>query len=167
MAAITLKPTLEKRMRQALDDAIELADLGDRRVPAAKIAESVFDRETELIEELSRPWITERLAWLIARRRKERWNAESPFGQMILGDPVFQGLPKTIFIRSGQRPILRDATLRETEDHLKLLRDRFKNNPRVKQFEAVVELHRKWAAVRRGISWSDAQRLEAEERAKR
>ena len=162
--AVVLKATLEKRLEKALDEAIELADLGDEHIPAVKIAGRVFDSETDLIEEITRPWIVERLAWMISRRRRARWDRELGRGQMILPDPIFKGLPKTIFLRNGQRPRLMGSQLTQTEDHLKLLRERYENHPRVTQFEAVVELHRKWARVHRGISLQDAMRREAEER---
>jgi hypothetical protein len=159
------KLSLEKRIEHMLDEAIELADLGDRRVPAQKIAERIVDSETELVREAQRFWSIERLTWMISRRRRARWRNETPL-QMVLPDPIFQGLPRTIFLRNGQRPRLDFCTVSETEDHLKLLRDRLKSHPRVQQMEAVVELHRKWAAIQRGISWSDAKRREAESREK-
>jgi hypothetical protein len=58
------------------------------------------------------------------------------------------------------------ALLAETGEHLKLLRERYpkQKNWRVTQFEAVVELHRKWANVHRGITWGEALRKEAESR---
>lgn len=157
------KLNLDKRIEAMLDDAIELADLGDRHIPAIKIAERIVDEDTELLREAQRFWTIERLAWMIARRRKDRWRHQHP-RQMVLPDPVFQNLPKTIFLRNGQRPRLDYCTVSETEDHLKLLRDRLKNHPRVRQMEAVVEIHRKWAAAHRGICWLDAQRKEAESR---
>jgi hypothetical protein len=160
----TLKPKLETRIELMLDEAIELASLGDQHIKARSIAERIYESEKDLMEEVSRLWVVERLTWMITRRRRARWDQELGRGQMMLPDPVFQGLPKTVFLRNGQRPRLMHTVLSETEDHLKLLRERFKNDPRVRQFEAVVELHRKWSAVQRGITLGEAMKHEAQER---
>jgi hypothetical protein len=164
--ATATKISLEDRVSKVIEEALELADLGDLYIPAHKVAARVFETETDLIAEVARPWIVERLTWMISRRRGARRTEKYPSEQMVLPDPIFQGLPKTIFLRNGERPRLDYATLTETEDHLKLLRERFKTNARVTQFEALVELHRKWAAVYRGITWTDAKRREAEQREK-
>ncbi len=159
-----LKEKLETRIERTVDEAIELSSIGDQHVKAQKIAERIYETEPDLIAEVSRAWVLERLTWIITRRRRARWDQELGRGQMTLPDPVFQGLPKTVFLRNGERPRLMHTTLSQTEDHLKLLRERFKNDPRVRQFEAVVELHRKWSGIERGISLGDAMKREAEER---
>jgi len=159
----TMKESLEKRLQRTLREAIELADIGDDLVPARTVAERVFDTETELMTEVARPWVLERLTWLISRLRRTLADQDNPL-QLCLPDPIFKGLPKTIFLRNGERPSLLGATLTQTEDHLRLLRKRFKTDWRVKQFEAVVDLHRKWASKFRGISLRDAFRREVQER---
>lgn len=159
-----MQMTLEKRVEKAIDEAIELADLGGQHIPASRIAERLFEGQTELMKEVSQSWIIERLAWMISRRRRASWNRAHPSGQMVLADPVFQGLPRTIFLRNGMRPALEQCIVSQTRDHLTLLRRRFNNSPRIVQFEALVEIHAKWAATRRNITWGDAMRLEAEER---
>ena len=158
------QPKVETRIEKTLDEAIELAELGGQHVNARKVAERIYDSEADLMAEVSRMWVIDRLTWLITRRRRARWDRELGQGQMMLPDPIFQGLPKTVFLRSGERPKLMQTTLGQTEDHLKLLRERFKNDPRVRQFEAVVELHRKWSAVERGISLGRAMEREAKQR---
>jgi hypothetical protein len=165
---IIMRETLEKRIEKVLREAVELADLGNQRISARKIADRVFDTEPDLVEEAKRPILVDRWAWLIARMRRARWDAESrPYSQqMVLDDPIFKDLPKTVFLRNGKRPKLDFCLLTDTEDHLKLLRERFQRHPRVIQFEAVVELHRKWAAIKRGCTWYDAKQMEAEERDK-
>lgn len=161
-----MKEILGKRVEKTLHEAIELADLGDRRISARKIAERVFESEPDLVEEAKRPTIVDRWTWMVTRMRRERWDGMAPSRQMVLDDPIFKNLPETVFLRNGTRPKLDQCLLSETEDHLKLLQERLKKHPRVKQFEAVVELHRKWAATRRGVTWGDAKKLEAEEREK-
>lgn len=157
---------IETRIENILDEAIELATIGDQFVKAQKIAERVYASEPDLMAEVSRLWVIERLTWIITRRRRARWDQKYSRNQMMLPDPIFQGLPKTVFLRNGERPKLMQTMLSQTEDHLKLLRERFKNDPRVRQFEAVVELLRKWTAVQRGITLEEAMRLEAQEREK-
>lgn len=161
---ITMKAPAAERLKRALADAIELADLGGQRVPAEKIAERLFNEEAELMTEISRPWIIERLTWMISRTRRTRLDAASP--QMVLTDPVFQGLPKTIFLRNGKRPSIDACTRAQTLDHLRLLRERAESGARITQFEAVVELHEKWSRIQKGIKWGEVVRREAEERAK-
>lgn len=160
-AALELK--LEEKVMRAIDDAIELSQIGGRRAASHKIAERIFDSEPKLIQLVSRPWILSRLTWMIDRRRRERWHATGP-SQMVLPDPIFEGLPSRVNLRDGSRPKLDRCTLGETEQYLRMLRERYKQHPRIVQMEAVVDLHRKWSAQMKGISWGDAQRREAEER---
>lgn len=164
---IIMQETLDKRIEKVLREAIELSDIGHQHISARKIAERIFDSEPDIVEEAKRPTIVENWTWKITRMRRQRWDSQfAPVSQQMLLDPIFKNLPKTIFLRDGTRPRLDSTMLGETEDHLKLLRERFKNHPRVTQFEAVVALHRKWAAVHRGCSWLEAKQYEAEEREK-
>jgi len=157
---------IETRVEKILDEAIELADIGDQRVKARDIAERVYAEESALMSEISRSWVLERLTWMITRRRRARWDNKYARGQMVLPDPIFQGLPKTVFLRNGERPRLMNTILTQTEDHLRLLRERFKNDPRVRQFEAVVDLHRKWSTIERGITLGEAMERESRQREK-
>ncbi|MGH9344853.1 MAG: hypothetical protein ACRD3Y_02290 [Bryobacteraceae bacterium] len=157
---------LQQRANQAVREALELAYLGRQHIAAPKIAARIFESEPDLMRELFRPWMVERLTSMIQRARREAW-AQRDQGQMVLSDPVFWELPTRIFLRDGRRPCLEDCKIRQVEDHLVLLRQRLKDHPRVKQMEAVVALHRKWADLEdRGITWGDAIRREAEERLK-
>lgn len=164
-APATGKEKLDRKLARSIEDAIELAHIGKRHVPAHAIAARIYDSEPDLVAEVQRQWVIERLTWMITRKRRERYR--DGFGsQMVLPDPVFHGLPETVFLHNGKRPKLDNCRLPEIRDHLKLLRERFDHHPRVTQMEAVVELHRKWAATKPNITWGQAQRKEAEERAK-
>lgn len=154
---------LDKRVIAAIREALEFAQLGGGRVIAEKLAVRVFESEPALMKELARPWLIERLAWMIRRERREQWANSSP-KQMVLDDPVFQGLPRSVFLRDGRRPTLEYCTVTDIEDHLKLLRQRLKNHARINQMEAVAQLLHKWAAKYPGITWGNAQKREAEER---
>jgi hypothetical protein len=160
-----MKVSAQKQLEKAISEAVELADLGGQLVPASEIASRLFDEERDLIAEVSRPWVIDRLTRLVYQHRRGRLRRRHP-DQLTLPDPVFEGLPRRIFLRDGHRPRLDDATLQQTEDHLRLLRNRQHDDPRVIQFERVVELHRKWSKIEHGIRWGAAMRREAEEQEK-
>lgn len=157
---MTINESVETRLNQILDDAIELADLGNRRVRGIAIARRIYADHASLIEELKEPWMLEKLTWHINRRRGERWRAKSP--QMEL--PGFEDMPRMIFLRTGQRPRLDYSTATEIEDHIKLLRIRFNDAPRVKKMEAVLDLMRRYSAENRGITWAEVKQKEMERR---
>jgi len=73
-------------------------------------------------------------------------------------------MPSMIFLRNGQRPKLEYATTSDIEDHVKLLRTRFHDSPRVKKMEAVLELMRGHTSQNRGITWGEVKRKELERR---
>ncbi len=156
---------LERRIGHTIDEALEFAHLGGGRIAADKLAMRVFDENPDLMREVQRAWSIERLTAMIRRRRRELLTNAHP-EQMVLDDPIFRDLPRSVFLRDGRRPRLDYCTVTEVEDHLKLLRQRLKNHARINQMEAVVELHHKWAAKYPGITWEKAQRREAEERAR-
>lgn len=155
--------SLEKRLETVIDEAIELADLGGRRVPAAKIAKRIVESEPELVRELAAVLALERFTWLIIRRRRA-YRSELDSDQMLLADPIFQDLPKRIFVRSGQRPRMAYAVLADNKFRLAALRDRGKQSYEVRQQEAVVELHAKWDQRVPRIEWGDVLKREAKER---
>jgi len=152
--------SVQSRLNRALDDAVELADLGGRHLPGIAIARTIYTAEPELIEELKEAWMLEKLAWHINRKRGDRWRRKSP--QMEL--PGFENMPSMIFLRNGQRPKLEYATTSDIEDHVKLLRTRFHDSPRVKKMEAVLELMRRHTSQNRGITWGEVKRKELERR---
>lgn len=166
-----MKVSAQRQLEKAIDEAIELADLGGQFTPASEIASRLFDEEHDVVAEASRPWVIQRLTRLIYDRRRRRVRSRYP-DQLTLPDPIFEGLPQRIFLRDGRRPKLENATLQQNEDHLRLLRkrqerNRQKDDPAVVQFTAVVEVHRKWSKITPGgITWGAALRREAEEKEK-
>jgi hypothetical protein len=54
---MTINESVETRLNQILDDAIELADLGNRRVRGIAIARRIYADHASLIEELKEPWM--------------------------------------------------------------------------------------------------------------
>src|SRR5271157_435712 len=98
--------SVENRLDRTLDEAIDLADRDGRRESGLAIAQRIYASERALIEELKEAWMVEKLAWHINRKRGERWRVKSP--QMEL--PGFEDMPRTIFLRNGQRPRMEYAT---------------------------------------------------------
>jgi len=156
--------TVEKRLDEVLEQAIgsglrsrarrqrSKARQGDLRIRAR------FDGGTEG----TFGWV-ERLAWQINRKRAERWRA----GSSQLALPGFEEMPLRIFLRNGQRPRPGvSPQLSQVEDHVKLLRTRFKNSPRLKKMEAVLELMRRYADDKDafGETWGDVKKKELERR---
>jgi hypothetical protein len=159
--AVTIQ-SVEKRLDGILDAAIERAYNDHRGIKGAALAREIYGSEPELMEELKESWMVERLAWHINRKRTERWRENS--SQLVL--PGFEEMPLRIFLRNGERPRLDYATMSQIEDHVKLLRTRFTNSPRLKRMEAVLDLMRRYAAQKEnfGITWSDVKKKELERR---
>ncbi len=84
--------------------------------------------------------------------------------QMVLPDPIFQGLPESIFLRNGRRPRLDHCTVSEVDDNIKLRRTRADNDPHLAQMEAVSRLMHEYSAENRGITWAEVKRREAAKR---
>ena len=154
--------TVEKRLDEVLAEAMDAAYEAGRGVKGAKLAREIYLSQSELMEMLKEPWMVEWLAWQINRKRAERWRAES--SQLAL--PGFEEMPLRIFLRNGQRPRLEFATMSQVEDHVKLLRTRFKNSPRLRKMEAVLDLMRRYAEDKDafGATWADVKRKELERR---
>lgn len=162
MGAFQQEPiqSVENRLSQILDDAIDLAYLGEKRIEGLAIARHVFSSEPALMEELKEAWMVEKLAWYINRKRGERWRSKLP--QINL--PGFEDMPRTIFLRSGERPRLEYATVGVIEDHVKMLRARLRDSPKVRKMEAVLALMRHYSCDRdhRDITWQDVKKRELE-----
>jgi hypothetical protein len=156
-----LSESVDKRLSGVLDAAIEIAALGEKRVSSIDIARHVFQSEAALMDQLKELWMVEKLAWYVNRKRGELWRAKRG-PQMYL--PGFEDVPKTIFLRNGQRPRLEYATVGAVEDHVKLLRSRFRDSRKVKKMEAVLELMRKYTPDEKDITWGEVKKKELERR---
>lgn len=153
-------------INKVIDEAIELADLGSRGVPARAIAERIYDSEPDFAARMARDCVIERLAWLISRRRRARWNDSQAGAQMMLPDPIFQNLPRTVILRDGTRPALDSCTLQQVKDHIGVLRARYKQHPRITQMEAVFELMQRHAIAGKKVTWATAKQAETTARDK-
>jgi hypothetical protein len=155
--AMTIQ-SVENRLNRVLDEAIELAYLEKSGVNGMAVARRIYESEPALMNELKERWMIERLAWQINRKRAERWRARS--SQMEL--PGFEEMPRRILLRNGTRPRLEYSTVREVEEHLRLLRSRFKKSAQVRKMEAVLELMRRYAEDDPDITWADVKKKEME-----
>ena len=153
-----------RNVEKVVDEAIELADLGERGITARAIAERIHDSEPGLVAQVSREWIVERLTWMVSRRRRSRWNEKFAGRQMMLPDPIFQNLPRTIILRNGQRPRLDTCDAKQVIDHLAALRARYGKHPRITQMEAVLKLMKSHATAGKRITWGEVKALESSAR---
>jgi hypothetical protein len=152
---------LDVRVEKLLEEAIELADIGGITVTARSIAESLYDSQPELMAELHRPWVVDRLIWIIGRKRRSQWRRNPrPEGQLVL--PGFEGLPQTIFLRNGSRKLLDEAMATHVREHIKMLRARLKDSPKIKRMEAVLELMETYSAEEPRIKWAEVKKRELE-----
>lgn len=158
---------LEEKVRKTLEDALELAQIGGRKAKPSLVAESVYRSDPELVEAVKQQYILDRWSRLVGVLQRNHKYAQVAHLQLVLPDPIFQDLPQTIFLRNGTRPKLDYCSLDETQEHLEVLRERFKVHPRVAQMEALVAIHRKWAKKDTKLTWGEAKRREAADRAGR
>lgn len=162
MNTTKLSLDLEAKVSRCIDDALELADMGGRTVPTHQIAERIYEQEPSLMREVTQGWIIDRLIWMISRRRRDRWNAKHPWLQLRL--PEFPEEPKTVFLASGRRVKFDSCTVRDIEDHIRALKQRYAAGPRISNMERVAETMRPYAAVRRGVTWYEVKKQEIERR---
>ena len=152
---------LNSEVEKLLADAIELADIGGISVPARAIAERLYDSEPTLMDALHRPWVVDRLIWIIGRKRRSQWRKNPlPEAQLVL--PGFEGLPQTIFLRDGSRKPLDEAMATHVREHIKMLKSRLKTSPKIQRMEAVLELMQKYNREQPGIKWAEVKRKELE-----
>jgi hypothetical protein len=150
---------IDNKITALLTEAIETADIGGITVSAQSIAERLYDSQPELMAELHRAWVVDRLVWIIGRKRRSEWR-KRPAAEAQLVLPGFAGLPTSIFLRDGSRKSLDDATFTDVREHIKMLKARLKSSPRIHRMEAVLELMQKYAIEKPGITWENVKRLE-------
>lgn len=153
---------MEKQIEKLLNEAIELADLGEAGISSRSIGERIYDSEPELMEQLKPFWMVDRLVWLISRKRRARKRLQRGNAQLVL--PGFYGLPQAIFLPDGQRKPLDDANVTQVREHIKMLRARLKPNSRIQLMEAVLKLMQRYSPQHPRITWGEVKKLEFESR---
>ena len=66
---LVVPPAVEKHLNDVLNKAIEAAYESGQAIRGAILARQVYASEPELMDELKEPWMVERLAWQINRKR--------------------------------------------------------------------------------------------------
>jgi hypothetical protein len=154
--------TLEARLVQVIDEALELADLGGRRTPATDIAKRLKSSEIELIDELREIWVLARLTWMVSRRRNQRWADKNAWAQLRL--PEFPDEPKRIWLPTGEREKLDYCSVKQVDAHIRLLKTRYADPARIRRMEMVAEIMRRYSPDKPGITWEEVKRREIERR---
>jgi hypothetical protein len=104
MGKINLVPTLKQELDITLETALMLAEPGTS-IPV--LADRLYDSERELIEKIQRPWIVERLTWLLYRKQRNI----PVVGQLLL--PGFPNLPRRMTLKDGRRPFLMQGNMKQ------------------------------------------------------
>jgi hypothetical protein len=152
--------SLETWLSRILDERLESAEREGRDPGGLAIAREIYEGESDFIEEAKEAWMLQKLAWYANRKLGDRWRAKYPQTEL----PGFEGMDRTIFLRNGRRPRLDYCSAPEIEDHIKLLRSRFRDSPKLKRMEALLELMHRYTPEQRDITWIEVKRKELERR---
>ncbi len=155
----------EQKIMAVLREAIELAGISGPKVSNRAIVERIYDSEPELMKEYQRQWSTDRMLWMIAKERRDRYaggggTEASEIVSMQINLPGFEDLPQTIFLRNGRRQKLDYANVTQINEHIAMLKARMERAPKIVQFERVLKLMRKYSESTPDIRWIDVKRLE-------
>ncbi len=98
---------LKRDLEITIETALMLVEEG---TSLQRLAERIYDSEPHLMEQLRRPWMTDRLLWLLSRKRQHMASAD----QLAL--PGFEGLPRRLTLKDGRRVALRKANLKQLKE---------------------------------------------------
>jgi hypothetical protein len=155
--------TSENKIRLVLRDAIELASVAGRRVSNRTIVERVYDSEPTLMAEYQREWSIDRMLWMIAKERRERYMNHTPDAVPVytqINLPGFEDLPQTIFLRNGRRYRLDLANVTQINEHIAMLKARMERAGKIAKFQAMLKVMNPYSEVQPGISWGEVKDLE-------
>lgn len=138
MLSVTLKQDLET----ALENALMQAEPG---TPIQQIAERLYDAEPAIMEQLARPFVTQRLVWVMNRVRQHIPGFQT---QLVL--PGIANIPARLTLATGGRPFSRKATLKQFEEYGEVLLKR--KSPRLKTVEKIIEFMRPYNRKKPGIT---------------
>lgn len=160
--AMTQAKTNEFKIVTVLREAIELSGIGGGgRISNRAIVERVYDTEPELMAAYQRQWSIDRMLWMIARERRQKFVSETPEIIAIQPNlPGFEGLPQTIFLRNGRRQRLDYANSAQITEHIAMLKARMDRSPKIAQFQAILKVMRKYTDEQPDIIWAEVKRRE-------
>ncbi len=141
MGKITLHATVKQELDITLETALMLAEPGTS-IPA--LADRLYDSEHELIEKIQRPWIVERLTWLLYRKQRNIPAA----GQLLL--PGFPNLPRRMTLKDGRRPFLMQGNMKQVQEFRDVLLRRKRST--LAAIEKLLILMAPYAKERPGIT---------------
>jgi hypothetical protein len=150
--------TLRNELNEALQVDI-LNNPANENLPPSACAEQFYNSHPQLMEKLKRPWLVQRLTKMIKNGTHQGWPKLEFDSQMNL--PGFEDLPRRIFLRDGRRKLLDKATVGDIRQHIKMLRDRFLQRPKIKRMEAVLELMEKYSKIKPKITWREVKQRES------
>lgn len=153
-----LTGSIKIRTEKVVSEAIELADVAGKFSSSRSIAERVFDSEPELMKELQRGWMVDRLYAMICKARHFQRYTKDTGRQLAL--PGFASLPSRIMLPDGQRKRLDLARFVDVRAHIAMLRGRLKPSFRIELMEKVLELMQKYSSVQAGITWGEVKQRE-------
>ena len=150
---------LTAKIREAIEDAIEMSHFTKGLVSLSFIAEDVYDSNPGLMEEAKRPILIARIRRMIKAKRFDAW-AKSHRESDQLTLPGFETLPRRIVLPNGRRKLLDEATAKDVQAHIIMLRKRFLNDPKIQQMERVLKLIEKHNAEKPRITWAKVKAIE-------
>jgi len=87
---------------------------------------------------------------MIRSKRKELAKRQAEENQLML--PGFEKIPQQITIRDGKRRPLEDATYKQLGQYLRVLRRQARDDSRIRQLQALMELVQPYVANNPGIT---------------
>jgi hypothetical protein len=124
-----------------LETALMLAAPG---TTTRKIAEGIYTNEPQLMADLHRSWMIDRLIWMLNRKR-----ANVPLEDQ-LSLPGFPTFPRRLTLKNGGRPFFMQANLTQLKEFREVLLKR--RPPRLRVVERLIELMTPYAKKRASIS---------------
>ena len=163
---LSLTLSTQRRLEQAVDsalaDATALWEKEQRYYPhVLEMAEGIYVKNPELMEEAKKMVLLDRLCWLLKRRKTARFQQE--FRQMDL--PGLE-LPRTIYLKNGSRPRLEICTAREIDEGIRLLEGqaREKQNPKIRRLKIARQMMEPYRKEAPNVTWGEVKQKEAERR---
>jgi hypothetical protein len=133
---------LEEAVAKALSGPGSAAYLGDQVL-------ALIANKAEIIAVLTPEWQRREVVKVFHRKKLELRRRRAPEQTML---PGFEHLPRRISIADGRQKPLHEATYRQLREYLAVLHDRHREDPRVAEVKALVELVQAYAAKNPGIT---------------
>lgn len=149
---------METQRQQELELALESALMMNPKTRIPALAEQVYGSKTDLMEFYQKPWMVDRLKWLLYRnKQRARIRAQSlempGYNLTLPGCEGIEKLPIRITLRNGKRPELRSATIAQLRQFRAVLLDR--RDSRIAALDKLIALVARYAAQNQKITVAD------------